>query len=295
MELRNIFTFLRAVELGSFTKTADALGYAQSTVTMQIQQLEEELGKPLFDRFNRSISLTAFGESFLPLAQRMYNTAQEMNCLATDSRELGGTLRIGIVESLFFSNFLKLIPQYQAMFPNVNLNFFTYSSVEIIDLLMKNQLDLGCYLEESGTAIGLVQHFSRSAPVVFVANRDHPLTRQSSISLDRIAQERFILTEEISIYHQTLLKLFQRNHLSIRKNILLKSTRGIVEVLKYSDGIAFLPEYAVREEIKQGTLQIITANIPPVTTTAAVTTHRSKWLSPQIQSMINLLRTEPWL
>ena len=64
MELRTIFTFLRAAELRNFSKAADSLGYAQSTVTMQIQQLEEELGKPLFDRFNRSIALTAFGEPF---------------------------------------------------------------------------------------------------------------------------------------------------------------------------------------------------------------------------------------
>lgn len=123
MELRNIFTFLRAVELGNFSKTAEALGYAQSTVTMQIQQLEEELGHPLFDRFNRSISLTAFGESFLPLAQRMYNTAQEMTTLTADPRELGGTLRIGIVESLFFSEFLKLIPPVPGHVPQRSSGF----------------------------------------------------------------------------------------------------------------------------------------------------------------------------
>ena len=102
MELRTIFTFLRAAELRNFSKAADSLGYAQSTVTMQIQQLEEELGKPLFDRFNRSIALTAFGESFLPLARRMYSTAQEMHALSVDPAELTGTLRIGLVESLLF-------------------------------------------------------------------------------------------------------------------------------------------------------------------------------------------------
>lgn len=294
MELRNIFTFLRAVELGNFSKTAEALGYAQSTVTMQIQQLEEELGHPLFDRFNRSISLTAFGESFLPLAQRMYNTAQEMTTLTADPRELGGTLRIGIVESLFFSEFLKLIPQYQAMFPNVLLDFRTASSVEIVDLLMKNRLDLGCYLETTETAPGLNRHFSNSAPVRFVANRHHPLAGQSSVSLARIVQENFVLTEEVGVYYQSLFKLLAHNHLSIREGIRLKSTRGIVEVLKYSSGISFLPEYAVRQEIRQGTLQVIPVAIPPVRITVTVTTHREKWISPQMQGMIRLLQTEPW-
>ena len=105
MELRNIFTFLRAAELGNFSKAADALGYAQSTVTMQIQQLESELGSPLFERSNRSIALTSFGEAYLPLARKMYQTAQEMQMLRLDPKDVTGTLRIGMVESLFFSNF----------------------------------------------------------------------------------------------------------------------------------------------------------------------------------------------
>lgn len=81
MELRNVYTFIRAAELKNFSKTAELLGYAQSTVTMQIHQLEEELGKPLFDRLGRTVSLTTFGEACLPLARKLYATAQEMQSL----------------------------------------------------------------------------------------------------------------------------------------------------------------------------------------------------------------------
>lgn len=139
---------------------------------------------------------------------------------------------------------------------------------------MKNRLDLGCYLETTETAPGLNRHFSNSAPVRFVANRHHPLAGQSSVSLARIVQENFILTEEVGVYYQSLFKLLAHNHLSIREGIRLKSTRGIVEVLKYSSGISFLPEYAVRQEIRQGTLQVIPVAIPPVRITVTVTTHR---------------------
>ena len=191
MELRTIFTFLRAAELRNFSKAADSLGYAQSTVTMQIQQLEEELGKPLFDRFNRSIALTAFGESFLPLARRMYSTAQEMHALSVDPAELTGTLRIGLVESLFFSDFLKLIPKYQALMPNVVLDFSTGSSVEIVDLLAHNKLDLGSYFAESSTTQELVPLFEHRANTIFVANPKHPLCQGGGGSAARLSQERF--------------------------------------------------------------------------------------------------------
>ena len=69
MELRNIKSFLKIAECGSFSQAANYLGYAQSTVTFHIQQLEEELGYSLFERIGKKISLTSYGENFLPLAK----------------------------------------------------------------------------------------------------------------------------------------------------------------------------------------------------------------------------------
>ena len=68
MELRNITTFLRVAELQNFTHAAQELGYSQSAVTVQIRQLEIELGVPLFERIGRSVNLTAPGQAFLQQA-----------------------------------------------------------------------------------------------------------------------------------------------------------------------------------------------------------------------------------
>lgn len=295
MELRNIFTFLRAAELGNFSKAADALGYAQSTVTMQIQQLESELGSPLFERSNRSIALTSFGEAYLPLARKMYQTAQEMQMLRLDPKDVTGTLRIGMVESLFFSDFLHLIPKYQALFPHVVLDFYTASSVEIADSLQKNKLDFGCYLTEATPPSSLVQQFSRTTTVEFVANKAHPLAHGAPVPLEQIAKEKFVLTEEISIYHQALLKLFHQQGLNIDVNVRLKSTRGIVDVLQYSGGVSFLPEYAVRREIQRGHLSLIQTASPPQEITVVITTHKDRWMSPQLVGFLHLLQREHWL
>ena len=62
MEYRNLVTFLRVAELQNFTKAANQLGYAQSTVTFHIQSLEEELGVTLFDRIGKKATLTSAGE-----------------------------------------------------------------------------------------------------------------------------------------------------------------------------------------------------------------------------------------
>ncbi|MCI8422216.1 MAG: LysR family transcriptional regulator [Lawsonibacter sp.] len=295
MELRNIMTFLKAAELGSFSKTAEALGYVQSTVTMQIQQLEAELERPLFDRCNRYISLTAFGEEFMPLAQRMYNTQQEMYSLSTDFQALTGTLRIGIVESMIFDGFLRIVTEYQKHFPNVLLDFCTASSMEICDLLSQNRLDLACYLSEEDTPSDFIQLLRRSVPMVFVANPENPLAKLETVPLERIAEEKLILTEQIGIYHQILRKLFFRHGLPIKERLRMKNTHGIVEILKFSGGVSFLPEYAIHQEVALGHLAVLRCPISDIAITVVTAVHKDRWVSPQMQGMLDLLLQEDWL
>ena len=71
MDMKNINTFIYTAELGSFTKAAELLGYSQSTVSFQIRQLEEELGTVLFERINRTVTLTDRGKEILRYAHRM--------------------------------------------------------------------------------------------------------------------------------------------------------------------------------------------------------------------------------
>lgn len=71
MELRNLTTFIHVVELGSFTKAAEQLGYSQSTISFQIKQLEEELGCLLFERINHTITLTERGRELVSYAHRV--------------------------------------------------------------------------------------------------------------------------------------------------------------------------------------------------------------------------------
>jgi len=76
MELRNLNTFVRAADAGSFSRAASELGYTQSTVTAQIQGLEEELGVQLFDRLPKGITLTRPGEVLLKYARSLLLEAE---------------------------------------------------------------------------------------------------------------------------------------------------------------------------------------------------------------------------
>ena len=75
MELRLLTTFLKVAQLQSFSKAAESLGYSQSAVTVQVQQLENELGVRLFDRIGKTVSITHYGQEFIPYARDVVSAA----------------------------------------------------------------------------------------------------------------------------------------------------------------------------------------------------------------------------
>lgn len=98
MELVYLHTFREIARWGSFTRAAEELGYAQPTVTAQMQKLEHSYGAPLFERFGRKLRLTQAGEVLLPYAQeliRLYGESKEVV-----SRQLSGPVRIGTIDTL---------------------------------------------------------------------------------------------------------------------------------------------------------------------------------------------------
>lgn len=117
MDMKNINTFIYTAELGSFTKAAELLGYSQSTVSFQIRQLEEELGTVLFERINRTVTLTDRGKEILRYAHRMKQLAGEMQEMVQPKQEVRGHLRICHVGFAVRGNCRKTVCSFAAEVP----------------------------------------------------------------------------------------------------------------------------------------------------------------------------------
>ena len=96
MTLIQLETFISIEKTGSFSGAASELGYAQSTVTMQMKQLEDELGCLLFDRLGKRVVLTAEGERLLGYARKMVEIEREIRLSVPEGDEPSGILRLGI-------------------------------------------------------------------------------------------------------------------------------------------------------------------------------------------------------
>lgn len=295
MEIRNVESFLKIAELGQFSKAADALGYAQSTVTAQIHQLEDDLGAPLFERSNTSVKLTEFGREFLPLAQKMHNLTVRMSMLSMKKTDVSGNLRIGCIESLYYSGFLNLLPDFARRFPKVSLEFFTGASMDLHRMLMENQVDLILSLIQPVDYSSLEVVFQRHCDVVFAAGPGNPLAGRTDVTLAEIAAQPLIMTEEVSIYHRELHRIFTEEDLKLIHRFRMQSSRAIKELTRSMDSICFLPRYALQKDVDRGRLTVLDTDFPAMETEVVSVMRKEDWHSPQMRAMIELIRGGAWL
>ena len=142
MELREIRTFLQIAQKQSFSKAAEALGYSQAAVTVQIKQLEEELGIHLFDRLGKKTVLTHHGEIFYRYAVTILGTVADAKNAVSASTELSGVLTIGTIESICESIFPDLLKEFHKRYPNVSVSIVLDSPDVLLDRMNKNSIDL---------------------------------------------------------------------------------------------------------------------------------------------------------
>src|SRR5262249_39249177 len=123
MELRHLATFSALSRTLNFTRAATQLHYAQSSVTAQIQALEEELGTPLFNRLGRRVTLTDAGRRFLSYAERVLALVEEGRNALGSGEEMVGTLTLGAPETLCTYRLPALLHAYRTRYPAVHLSY----------------------------------------------------------------------------------------------------------------------------------------------------------------------------
>ena len=122
MELRQLKTFQMVGKLLSFNRAADALNYAQSTVSVQIRGLEEEFGVPLFDRLGKQVVLTEAGQTLMRYAQKMLDMEEETHSELAGRTQSQGSLCVRIPQSLGTYFLPSILQRFHARYPNVGFD-----------------------------------------------------------------------------------------------------------------------------------------------------------------------------
>lgn len=288
MEFRTIETFLKIVSTNSFTKAANELGYAQSTVTTQIKQLEQELDTLLFDRVGTKIILTESGERFKEYAYHLQSLAKQAKDIVAADDFPSGVLRIGTVDSFAASILPDLTSAYTQAYPHVKLNISLATSTEIEQMLKHGLIDIAIYFGLTPCDDPSLVLINSRKPLLIVCGQTHPLAHKKQISLLDLSQEKLILTEKECQYHKATMALFEKEKLS--PDIILEA--GNTEIIKRFAakglGIAILPELTVKDELHCQELITIGSDftLPPVYIQLAY--HGKKYKSKAMESFIDM-------
>lgn len=191
MELRQLRYFAKAAETLNFSDAAKSLNIAQSSLSQQIRQLEDELGTQLFIRASHSVRLTEAGEVMLPFALRTIHEAEACRCRIYDLRKLSaGTLNIGVTHS--FSPILtESVILFMKMYPGIKLNIIYKQMNELMELLAKREIDFVLAFKPIRHLPDVESHILFQNSLSAIVGNNHPLASRDCISVSEL--EKFDL------------------------------------------------------------------------------------------------------
>jgi DNA-binding transcriptional LysR family regulator len=287
MELTYLKTFCEVAGRQSFTKAAEELGYAQSSVTIQIQKLEREYGVTLFERYGRKLRLTSPGESLLKIAVKMLDLYAESK--ETIANQISGSLTIGTIDSLAAYYLPPFLQQLRKLFPNLSILLLPERETTILSKVKDGEFDIGFLLDRKHADTSLSCTIIREEPLVLIAPPDHPLTQLTKVELKHLIGIELIVSEESCNYRNMFEQVLKENGIAVRIGFELGNPEAIKQCVRNGLGIALLPRIVVEEEVHQGTLKILPLAHPDLRFELQFFIHPKKWMSQPLLKFIELV------
>ena len=290
MEIRLLQTFLQVSSLQNFTQAAKTLGYSQSNVSAQIQQLEQELGAPLFNRVGKSVTLTQYAEQLIPYARQIVSTAVKIENFMKSEEALGGTVRVGIIESLFQCFMETVILQYHQRFPKVKLELVVDGTQALKELLQHGQLDLACLIDTQLPQNNWNIWHKAPAPICIIANPAHPLACRRQLFLRDLQGEEFILMEESASYITAFEAAMAEQHLPLNAFLKLQNAEKACQLVQKGNFLSVLPAYVVARAVENGQVAVLDVADFSYEENIYFVMHSTKVPTPQIEGFLDIFR-----
>lgn len=288
MELKYLQTLKVILEAGSFMGAARQLNYTQSTITFQIQQLEQELAVRLFEKIGRKMVLTQAGHDLLPYIDTILQNVRQLQNYGKDKQALCGELKIAIPESLLTYRIQPVLQAFRQQAPEVRLSLQALNCYEIRDRVAGGSVDLGIHYNVGGYGTALLIKKLLAFPLVLVGS-----TSLCGADCDFITSEQqkelcLLTSDRASIYHKLFDGYLRGKGIVLTGTMEVGSTEAIKRSVISNVGVAFLPRFTVGDELARGLLQELKTELAGEQITAVCVYHKNKWQSPAMQLFIEL-------
>ena len=290
MEIRYLQSYLQVAKDGNFTKAADRLGYSQGTVTVQIKQLEKEIGAPLFQRIGNKSILTSAGEKLIEYANQMLLINDNIKNLAsTNPILIKGILRIGFIDSLS-TYLIPVIDTFHKHYPNVVISATSGYTKDLFESLYKNDTDIVIAINRNDVFSFGVQITKKEEILSIFSSTAHPLAKKTEVSLADICRYPLILSGPNSYLESKIYTLADCSGIEIKSFIHTNSNNLTIGLVEKELCIGILSNEFLNFYNKNNTIKIL--NTPDINLGYTICAYRNRntWLSPQAEGFIKLLK-----
>ncbi|AUW58969.1 LysR family transcriptional regulator [Sphingobium sp. SCG-1] len=247
MDLRQLRYFIAVAETRNFHRAAERMNVSQPPITVAIRRLESELGQTLFLREPRGVTLTPAGQAALPYAREAIIAADQLKGVVRDGASgLRGRLRLGIIGSATHDLLPRVVPNFCKAFPNVQLELEEMTSVDIVQALGNQLIDVGFIrLPVIDTASVQINIIERDELVIVLPATD-PLAGRKRMALAQLADRPFVLFNAISILNAITHIACQRAGFSPHIQQHATQVHTVLSLVEAGLGVALIPGRSAR-------------------------------------------------
>ncbi|MCR8842097.1 LysR family transcriptional regulator [Paenibacillus sp. SC116] len=257
MEIRLLQTFQAVVQYGSQIKAANLLQYAQSTITLHINQLEETLGIKLFERQGKQMVLTEAGRLMKEQADILLN---QVDVITETAKEFSigqkGLIRIGAIDSIGIgkTNLISVLTTFMKEHPQICLSIESGVTQQFSQRIIANELDIALCPPPS-PELNLEFYPLYEEKLCLILPIDHPLSTQEKINMCDLEDENFILTGQLCEYRRKTEQVFLHQGVHLHSKYDAANIEMVLNLVRQGFGIAMLPsnfvanshQYAIRD------------------------------------------------
>ena len=253
MDLSQLEVFLAVARERRFSRAAEKLYRTQSAISQSIRKLEEEIGEPLLDRSSRDGVLTDAGRVLHEYAERLLNLRADAQQALAELKHLHkGKLVISANEftALYL---LPVLAEFRRLHPMVKITVNRSLGSRIPTDVLRHNSEFGVLTydpQDSQLRSTVVFHDE----LIFVVPPNHPLSKQPLVSIRQLGAESFVAHIVSSPYREKVIQQFKSHKTPLHMDLELPTLQAIKQFVAMGNGVAFVPEISVENEIARGEL-----------------------------------------
>ncbi|MEI6897246.1 MAG: LysR family transcriptional regulator [Psychromonas sp.] len=286
--LHQLKVFKQVSLIMNYTKAGEVLGLTQPAVSIQIKQLETNLGLSLFEKIGKTLYLTPAGKELQIFSDDIFSRFENMDMsLSALKGELEGDFYLSAVTSAkYFTP--HLLGAFHKKYPKVNFHLDIVNREQIIQRLQDNKDDL--------VIMGLLPEMMPLArypfienPIILIASPDHPLANKKNIPLTKLSEHAFIHREKGSGTRKAFEERLKGKGVNLQVNMTLGNSETIKQAVMADLGISAVSRYSVSLELATNFLVELDVQGFPLLRSWYIVHHESKHLSPIASAFIDFI------